>query len=400
MDKIQIKDTKINEILDSRKDKTIEVVLVDKNGKEAKSQIPKGKSTGSKEAVSLGYEKAKENSKKILKELSEKDFGSISEIDNFLIELDGTENKSNLGGDLTLGISISFARLLAQEKQKELWEVLKGEFFKNEAGSTPPHIFANMINGGEHAENNLAFQEYIVVAKTENGVKNATENLTNFYDNLKESLKEKTGLSEIPLGDEAGFCVSLKNSEEPFFVLEKLIKENFSESDFKLATDIAGNSFYKDGKYTIDKKEYDSPSLVKYYKSLFEKVDLLFSIEDPFYENDTEAFLSLKNSLSCEKIIVGDDLTTTNKKEIEKNKEKISGVIIKANQIGTLTETMEAIKTAHKNNIKTIISHRSGETDDCFLVHIAKASNAYGVKIGPPARERLLKYEELEKIYT
>ncbi len=390
----------VNEILDSRGEKTLEVVLTDENDNKASSQIPKGKSTGSREAVSLGYQKAKENLKeKILPEVLNKEFSTITELDNFLLNLDGTKNKANLGGDLTLGISISFARLLAQKNKKELWEILREEFFPDENNSTSPRIFANMINGGEHANNNLAFQEYIVVAETKENVKKTKESLLQFYNALNEKFKKEIGLEKISLGDEAGFCVNLTNSEEPFFILEKMIKENFSESNFKIATDIAANSFYKDGKYIIDDKEFDEPSLVKYYTTLFKKIELFLSIEDPFYENNPESFEKLKNLLDNDKIIVGDDLTTTNPNEIEKFKKSINGIIIKANQIGSLTETALAINTAKNYDIKTIISHRSGETDDCFLIHIAKASNAYGVKIGPPQRERILKYDELIRIY-
>ncbi len=397
---MKIVNIEVNEILDSRGEKTLEVVLTDENYNKASSQIPKGKSTGSREAVSLGYQKAKENLKeKILPEVLNKEFNTITELDNFLLNLDGTKNKANLGGDLTLGVSISFARLLAQKNKKELWEILREEFFQDENNSTPPRIFANMINGGEHANNNLAFQEYIVVAETKENVKKTKESLLKFYNALNEKFKKEIGSEKISLGDEAGFCVNLKNSEEPFFILEKMIKEDFSESNFKIATDIAANSFYKDGKYIIDDKEFDEPSLVKYYTTLFKKIELFLSIEDPFYENNPESFEKLKNLLDNNKIIVGDDLTTTNLNEIEKFKKSINGIIIKANQIGSLTETALAINTAKNYDIKTIISHRSGETDDCFLIHIAKASNAYGVKIGPPQRERILKYDELIRIY-
>lgn len=397
---MKIKDIKVNEILDSRKEKTLEVILTSENDCNSSSKVPKGKSTGSREAVSLGFQKAKETLKeKILPEILNKEFSSISELDNLLLKLDGTKNKSNLGGDLTLGISISFARLLAQENKKELWEVLREEFFPNERDSTPPHIFANMINGGEHADNNLAFQEYMVVAKTKENIKKTKESLVEFYSTLNKKLKKETGSETISLGDEAGFCVNFKNSEEPFFMLEKIIKESFSESGFKIATDIAANSFYKNEKYIIDNKELNESSLIEYYKSLFERLELLFSIEDPFYENNPESFEKLKNLLNNKKIVVGDDLTTTNPNEIEKFKNSINGIIIKANQIGSLTETALAINTAKDYGIKNIISHRSGETDDCFLIHIAKASNAYGVKIGPPQRERILKYNELLRIY-
>lgn len=396
-----ITEIKVNKIQDSRGADTIEVLLTNDTNLSAKASVPKGKSTGGREAMSLGPIKALENAEKILKEIKDIDFNSIRELDEKIINLDGTEDKSNLGGDLILGISIAFARILGKEKNKDLWEILQEEFFMENSGTKKmPYIFANMINGGEHAEDNLAFQEYIVLADTQNKIAKTKEDLVKFYEKLGQKLKARNQDAELKLGDEAGYCADFENSKEPFTILQEIIKEGFESKNWRLASDIAANSFYDNSeKYIIDDEEMSDASLLTYYRKLFEERPLLYSIEDPFEENDTKAFLELNHIFGRDMIIMGDDLTTTNPKSIEKYKDMINAVIIKANQIGSVTETMEAIKVANKHNMKTVISHRSGETDDCFLVHIARASNAYGVKIGPPARERLLKYEELERIY-
>lgn len=401
---MKIQKATINKIYDSRGEETLEVILADENGFFASSQIPQGKSKGSNEAVCFDFKKSKnvlENS--VLPRILNKDFSGIREFDDTLIKLDGTKNKSNLGGNLTLGLSLSFAKLLATQKKEQLWQILQETFFNHIlTKSIPPKIFANLINGGVHAKNNLSFQEYMIIANG-NGddIESKIEKTLKFYEISREYFQKKFNIKNMAIGDEAGFSLDFKNNEEPIAMLEELIKQNGFEKDFKIAIDAAASSFYKDGRYEIDEKLLDKGEFLEYYSSLFSKYDLLQSIEDPFYESDFESHSKLKSLLTEDKMIIGDDLTTTNKALIEKagGESAINAVIIKPNQIGTVTETANAISASKDFNLKTIISHRSGETEDNFLIHFAKASNAYGVKIGSPRRERVLKYNELLRLY-
>ena len=394
-----IENVKLNKIYDSRGQETLEVILY-ANGINAVSQVPQGKSKGANEVISLEYQKAKEVLENSVKaEILSHDFGNIENFDNFLIRLDGTENKSRLGGNLMLGLSLSFARLLAQNEHKELWQILREGFFPGVKENPIPKIFANLINGGVHADNNLSFQEYMAVSQEENDANKVVVDMLSCYEKLKSYFKQTRNIRNVPIGDEAGFSLEFKNNEEPLYVLEDIIKQN--NHNFKIALDVAASSFFKDGNYSIDGSKMNKKELLNYHSSLFEKHPLLYSIEDPFEESDFESFKNLKENISSENLVVGDDLTTTNPKIIQKANEQnsINAVIIKANQIGTLSETARAIQKADGFNFKTIISHRSGETRDNFLMHIAKASNAYGIKIGSPKRERILKYDEFLRFY-
>ena len=394
-----IENVKLNKIYDSRGQETLEVILY-ANGINAVSQVPQGKSKGANEVISLEYQKAKEVLENSVKaEILSHDFGNIENFDNFLIRLDGTENKSRLGGNLMLGLSLSFARLLAQNEHKELWQILREGFFPGVKENPIPKIFANVINGGVHADNNLSFQEYMAVSQEENDANKVVVDMLSCYEKLKSYFKQTRNIRNVPIGDEAGFSLEFKNNEEPLYVLEDIIKQN--NHNFKIALDVAASSFFKDGNYSIDGSKMNKEELLNYHSSLFEKHPLLYSIEDPFEESDFESFKNLKENISSENLVVGDDLTTTNPKIIQKANEQnsINAVIIKANQIGTLSETARAIQKADGFNFKTIISHRSGETRDNFLMHIAKASNAYGIKIGSPKRERILKYDEFLRFY-
>lgn len=401
---MQIRTATLKKIYNSRGEETIEVIVLDEHGNYASSQIPKGKSKGSNEAVCFDFQKAKNALENlILPEILNKEFSDIREFDQKLISIDGTKDKSNLGGNLTLGLSLSFAKMLAMQKKEQLWQVLQESFFNHTPDkSVSPKIFVNLINGGAHADNNLSFQEYMIVAN-HNGddMQSKIEKIIKFYNLLQNRLKNDFKMKRLPIGDEAGFSLDFKSNDEPMAILEELIKQNDFENDFKIALDAAANSFYKDENYAIDGKNLDKNEILTYYTSLFSKYELLQSIEDPFYESDFESHSKLKSLLTEDKMIVGDDLTTTNKALIEKagNETAINAVIIKPNQIGTVTETANAINAARDFNLKTIISHRSGETEDNFLIHFAKASNAYGVKIGSPRRERIFKYNELLRLY-
>lgn len=401
---MKIKNIKLNKVYDSRGEETLEVILIDENGNYASSQIPQGKSKGSNEVVCLDFQKAKNALENlILPEILNKEFLDIKDLDQTLIKIDGTKDKSNLGGNLTLGLSLSFTKILAIQKKEQLWQVLQESFFNHAPEKiVSPKIFVNLINGGTHADNNLSFQEYMIVAN-HNGddTQSKIEKIIKFYNLLQDRLKNDFKMKQLPIGDEAGFSLDFKSNDEPIAILEELIKTNDFKNDFRIALDAAASSFYRDENYAIDGKNFDKNEISTYYTSLFSKYEFLQSVEDPFYESDFESHSKLKSLLTEDKLIVGDDLTTTNKPLIERagDEAAINAVIIKPNQIGTVTETANAINAARDFNLKTIISHRSGETEDNFLIHFAKASNAYGVKIGSPRRERIFKYNELLRLY-
>lgn len=398
---MRIKDISVKEIKDSRGESTIEVDVAGENGNVCFSQIPSGKSRGKNEVAILRPTEAKRAlEEKIKPNVIGQEFNSIRELDDFLISLDGTDRKEKLGGNLVLGISIAFARLTAKIQKKELWQVLNDEFFGGEVHQNKPLIFSNLINGGVHAKNNLDIQECMVVVKTHSSYKESVKSLKDFYVKLGDVLKNKFRLGKLSLGDEGGYSLEFANNLEPVLVLAEAIKENDFRKIFSIALDAAANGFYEDGVYNFDGRKLDTGKMIETYRRYFETIPLLVSIEDPFAEDDPEGFKKLQLILDG-KLVVGDDLTVTNPITIKKVAEDklISGVIIKPNQIGTVTETCEAMRVAHANGIKTIVSHRSGEVEDPFIIHFARAGGAYGVKIGAPVESRMSKFRELEKIY-
>ncbi len=400
-EKMKIESLKIQEIFDSRGEPTIEVELTVPGNHSFLAKIPSGKSRGAHEAAVLSYTDAQKVLHDILRtRVVGLDFETVKELDTFLIKLDGTERKEKLGGNVMLGVSIAFARALAYEKGKELWEVLHDEFFPRTDISKRPLIFANLVNGGVHADNNLDIQEYMTVAEPKGGYRETVQKLISFYERLGFVIEEERDVKRLPLGDEEGYEVNFKDNFAPVAIMEKLIRESELQGEFRIALDVAASEFYKDGKYTFEGHSYSTDELVAAYGEYFKKSDLLCSLEDPCNEGDFEGFKKIME-IAGDRWIVADDLTTTDPRCIEKYAEEglMTGVIIKANQIGTLTETCEAIHAAKRRGVRVIVSHRSGETDDPFLIHIAKASGADGVKIGAPAKERIVKYDELIRLY-
>ncbi|MGC9603327.1 MAG: hypothetical protein ABSF47_02555 [Minisyncoccia bacterium] len=398
---MKIKSIEIKEILDSRGEPTIEVNVTGENNESTSAQIPSGKSRGKNEAAVLKPAEAGHVLEKTIKpNIADRNFESIGELDAFLIALDGTDNKERLGGNLILGISIAFARLMAKQQEKELWQVLNEEFFEGKKYYEKPLIFSNLINGGAHAKNNLDIQEYMVVVRPYPSYKMAIRELEDFYAKLGDFLKEKFKLEKLALGDEGGYSLKFSNNFEPIEVLSEMIEKFDITKIFSIALDCAANGFYKDGLYSFGKQKLNFMEMAEIYRVYFQTVPLLVSIEDPFAEDDHAGFKRL-HSLYKNKLVVGDDLAVTNPLVIEEAvKEKLmSGVIIKPNQVGTVTETCEAMKIAHVNGLKTIVSHRSGEENDPFIIHFAKAGGAYGVKIGAPVPSRISKYIELERLY-
>ncbi|OHA01636.1 MAG: hypothetical protein A3C12_00865 [Candidatus Sungbacteria bacterium RIFCSPHIGHO2_02_FULL_49_20] len=395
---MKIHDITVRKIFDSRGESTIEILLKSGN-RWFSASVPSGKSRGSREAKVFSFAEVVRALVQIRRAILKKDFSSIRACDNALIRLDGTKNKSSLGGNLMLGISVAFARAFAAAKNEESWQTLRREFFPKGVSGRAPRIFANVINGGAHADNNLDIQEYMVVAGGAS-VRARVGNLIDFYNRLGAILKKKNSGRMVPVGDEGGYSLDFKNNFEPIAVLENLIRARGLADSFALALDAAATGFFARGSYVFGGKKLTSVRLADEYARYFEKSRILFSIEDPFAERDADGFSLIRKKMP-RAWVVGDDLTVTSSSEIRKYAESsaINAVIIKPNQIGTVSEAADAILAARQCGLKTIISHRSGETEDAFIIHLAKASSADGVKIGAPARERIAKYNELMRLY-
>ncbi len=398
---MKVKDFAIDEVFDSRGNSTIEAGIATHGGFAFYASVPAGKSRGSREAAVLSFAEASSaKNMKRLAALKGKDFPNQRSFDEFLIKLDGTEGKTKIGGNVMLGLSMAFARAAAAGRKMELWESLQKEFF-GKAAQKPwePVLFSNLINGGEHARNDLDIQEYMVLVETRGDVKSAVKKLIALYRDLGEKLGKTKRVSNIPIGDEGGYSLDFKNNFEPLAILSDLVRKKGLSGTFRLGMDAAANGFFSKGAYLFGGKKVSTAKLAGIYEGYFKKAPALFSIEDPFAERDTAGFALLSQKLE-RKMVVGDDLTVTNRSLIEEyaGKGLVNGVIIKPNQAGTVTEAVEAVRGAHEKGIRTIVSHRSGETDDVFIIHLAKAAGAYGVKIGAPARERIFKFNELLRI--
>jgi enolase len=391
------------EIKDSRGNPTMKVTVF--SGEEKVSfSVPSGASTGVHEAYELRDKDGKgiilaldKVNEVIGKALRGEDVLNQKEIDKKLIELDGTPGKDNLGGNSMIGVSIACAKLAARILGVKTFEYLR-TLIEIKPSARIPHLYLNLINGGKHAQNGLAFQEYHVVSNTEE-VAEAIDIGIKIQDSLRKIIREELGEESLVLGDEGGFAPKITDVRKPLEYLARAIKENDFGPKAKLALDVAASSFYQDGFYKVAGKNITKEELSELYLSLVKEFDLL-SIEDPFEEKDFESFTRLKEE--CDGlIVVGDDLTVTNKNLLEKaiNENSINGMIIKPNQIGTLSETLETMRLARENGIELIVSHRSGETEDDFIADLAYAFNCFGLKSGSPIKaERMVKYQRLLKI--
>ncbi|PIR68572.1 phosphopyruvate hydratase [Candidatus Nomurabacteria bacterium CG10_big_fil_rev_8_21_14_0_10_35_16] len=400
------------EIKDSRGNPTVKVTVFSGDISDSFS-VPSGASTGIHEAWELrdpepeqarygagfdgkGVKKAIDNVNNIIASaLIEKDILNQKEIDRIMLELDGTPNKSKLGGNAIIGVSIACAKTAARVSEAEVFEYLR-TLAEIKPSRSVPYLYMNLINGGKHAKNNLAFQEYHIVPHT-NNAKEAIEIGIKIQNTLKEIIIKDLGAESVVLGDEGGFAPKITGIKKPLEYLQEAIKQNNLTEKVCLALDVAASSFFQEGRYEIDGKSVSKEELMNIYNSLIDEFDLL-SIEDPFEEEDFENFQKLKQD---DFYVVGDDLTVTNsmllKKAIKNN--SIDAIIIKPNQIGTLTETLETMRLARENNIELIISHRSGETMDNFIADLAYAFGCFGLKSGAPTKsERMVKYERLIKI--
>jgi len=396
---MKIDDIILKIIPDSRGQETLKATM--KSGNiEVNSSIPQGKSKGEKEAFVLEPHTASRKFEMIKDQVTNVEFSGLKEFDNYLLRLDGTENKSNLGGNLILVLSQAFCRLAAKNEKLELWQYLEKQLTVSKEKKAPYFLF-NLINGGKHAVYGPKIQEYMIIPQVDNP-KVSLEIAQIFFAGLKEYFKKE--YEENKFGDEGGLLIPKDDYEEPLKILEQIKKELNLKNKIKFSLDIAASSFYrkKEKIYLLDKdKSFSKEELNEIYKKIILKYDIL-SIEDPFEEKDWESFQRLTSEAGDKVIIIGDDLTVTNPELVKKAIEMktISGVIIKPTQIGTISETLETINLANKHNLKIVISHRSAETDDHFIADLAWASRAWGLKAGAPNQEeRMIKYNRIIKIY-
>jgi len=405
----KIKKIHAREILDSRGNPTVEVDVVLDNSLLGRAAVPSGASTGTREAVELrdgdkkrylgkGVLKAVENVNKVIApELIGKNPNKQKEIDYLMIKLDGTENKAKLGANAILGVSLAVAKAAAQDKGVSIYQYLGGKDARR-----LPIPFLNILNGGKHADNNVDIQEFMIAPIGAPSFKEALRYAAEVYHNLKGILKSK-GLS-TSVGDEGGFAPNLSRNEEALEVIIAAIEKAGYKAgrDISVVLDPAASEFYQDGKYQLkaDNKSLSSEEMVDYYAGLVSKYPII-SIEDALAENDWSGWKVLTQKLGDKIQLTGDDIFVTNPKILAEGiKQGIANsILIKLNQIGTLTETLETVSLAKKAGYTCMFSHRSGETEDSFLADITVATNAGQLKTGAPARsERLAKYNQLLRI--
>ena len=397
------------EVLDSRGNPTIEVDVQLQDGSLGRAIVPSGASTGKHEAVELrdgdnnryigkGVLNAVNNVNIIIaKQLIGMDAQNQAKIDQTMIDLDGTSNKSCLGANAILGVSMAVAQSAAQACNQPLYAYLGGD-----QATTLPIPMMNILNGGCHADNNVDIQEFMVLPIGAKSFSEALRMGTETFHHLKSVLKQK-GLNTA-VGDEGGFSPNLRsNAEAVEVILEAIEKTPYAlNKDIFLALDVAASEIYRDGLYHLlsEKKQYSSAAMVDYLKSLVDQYPII-SIEDGLDENDWQGWQLLNNELGGRIQIVGDDLTVTNITRFQRaiNENAINAILIKLNQIGSVTETIQAIKLAKSNNYGAIISHRSGETEDVTIADFSVAMGMGQIKTGSASRtDRIAKYNQLLRI--
>ncbi len=426
----KIKSIKAREILDSRGNPTVEAEVETDAGVFFAS-VPSGASTGKREATELrdkgkryqgkGVLKAVRNVNKIIgPKLKGKDAAKQKEIDELLIKLDGTKNKSRLGANAILAVSIAACRTSAAAKNiplyqhiKEVYQEAGREVRRGQASVKLPFPCFNVINGGAHAGNDLDFQEFMIAPQFKKFSKNL-QAASEIYHTLKQILQKKFGKSAINIGDEGGFAPPIRFPEQALDLIMEAIGKAGYANRVKIVLDVAASQFYlpphqkfgsggSNGKYKTKFKVFSQKGLVNYYLDLIKKYPII-ALEDPFSEDDWKGWKELSSKFkvqSSKLLIIGDDLLCTNPKRIREAHEKnaCNGLLLKPNQIGTVTEAIEATKIARSFGWKIMVSHRSGETNDDFIADLAVGISADFIKAGAPARgERLAKYNRLLRI--
>ena len=413
MEKIKIENIHAREILDSRGTPTVEVEVVLEKCNIGRAAVPSGASTGAFEAVELrdgdkkryfgkGVLKAVQNVNEVIRnklvgKSVDLSLSGQKEIDMLLIELDATENKSKLGANAILGVSLALARALSNANHKNLYE-----FLNNGDAYILPVPMMNILNGGKHALDSVDLQEFMIMPIGAKSFKEALQWCCEVYQALKSLLPSK-GLN-TSIGDEGGFAPALRaNKEAVELIMQAIDKAGYKTgSDFYLTIDAASTELYKEGKYVLSKegKILTSDQMVDFYSGWVKQYPI-FSIEDPLSEEDWHGWANITSALGSKVQIVGDDLFVTNIKRLERGiKENCANsILIKLNQIGTLTETLEVMKFAKLKNYRCVVSHRSGETEDTFIGDLSVATSCGQIKTGAPARtDRVAKYNQLLRI--
>lgn len=400
---MKIIDLKAREILDSRGNPTVETDMFLEDGSFVRASVPSGASTGTNEALELrDNDKTRYDGKGVLKAVNNVN-GIIREniigletnqdnIDKLLIKLDGTNNKSNLGANAILSVSLCTMKAIAHEQHKELFEIFDRPY-------TLPYPMMNIVNGGVHASSGLEIQEFMIVPQQDT-FKERLRCGAEVFHKLKELFK--TDGFSTGVGDEGGFAPNLDKIEDALDYIVKAIKgaNYIPGKDVFIALDAAASEFYDGNMYTINKQKITKEELVNFYKELVRKYPIM-SIEDAASENDIETIKTLTKELGNKIMLVGDDYFVTNIEYLNKGitEHYNNAILLKANQIGTITEMLETIKLAKNNNFKTIISHRSGETEDTFISDLAVGLNLGYIKTGSLSRgERIAKYNQLLRI--
>ena len=398
------------EILDSRGNPTVEVEVSTNLGVIGRASVPSGASTGEYEAIELrdkntkrylgrGVKKAIRNVNNVIADnVKGLPVTNQKNIDQIMIDLDGTHNKSNLGANAILGVSLAVAHAGALSKSMPLYQYL-GE---RQGNYLLPLPMMNILNGGSHADNSVDIQEFMVVPASASSFSEALQMGTEIFHNLKSVLRSKKLATSV--GDEGGFAPNLKSNEEAIeVVIEGIMNAGFNPGeDVYIALDVAASELYENKKYNLssEDKVLDSDGMIQYLTTLVDQYPIL-SIEDGLHEDDWEGWKNLNCTLGKRVQIVGDDLTVTNIERLERSikEESINAILIKLNQIGTVTETVEAIKLAKKNNFGAIISHRSGETEDTTIADLSVSMGMGQIKTGSASRtDRICKYNQLLRI--
>ncbi len=399
----KIKEIHAREILDSRGNPTVEVDVILESGILGRAAVPSGASTGVREALELrdkderylgkGVTKAVNNVNTIIREkLIGMEAKDQELIDNTMLELDGTKTKNNLGANAMLGVSLAVLKASANEANMPLYKYVG-------SGVTLPYPMMNIINGGAHADNHLDFQEFMIIPKRDT-IKERIRVGAEVFHTLKKVLKEKGYNTNV--GDEGGFAPDLQSNEEGFQVIIEAIEKAgyIPGTDVSIGIDVAASEFYDNGKYQVDGKLLTTEELINFYEELVSKYPII-SIEDPVDENDWEGFTLITKKLGDKIQLVGDDLFVTNIECLQKGIDRQAGnaILLKLNQIGTYTETIKTIELAKKHNYKTVISHRSGETEDTTIADLAVGLDLGQIKTGSMSRtDRVCKYNQLLRI--
>ncbi|GIV01730.1 MAG: enolase [Fimbriimonadales bacterium] len=397
------------EILDSRGNPTIEVEVGLSDGSLGRAAVPSGASTGAHEAVELrDGDPSRYDGKGVLRavqNVNEEIASAVAKLDPFdqqaldeaLIRLDGTENKGRLGANAILGVSLATARACAESQGVPLYEYLGGT-----SGNLLPVPLLNILNGGKHAASNVDIQEFMIVPHGFDRYSEALRAGAEVYHALKKVLAENSLLGGV--GDEGGFAPNLQKQEEAFdYLMAAIERAGYRPADqISLAIDAASNEFFREGRYHFraENRDLSSDEMVEYYASLCARYPIV-SIEDGLSEDDWDGWKALTDRLGSSVQLVGDDLFVTNVNRLQQGIERgvANSILIKVNQIGTLTETLAAIRLAHENGYTAIVSHRSGETEDTFIADLAVATRCGQIKAGAPARtDRVCKYNQLLRI--